>query len=313
MKNPTRQTALITAALTAGLLATAATGAAGETRPAAAGADFTPAATPAAPPALAPAPTPNALYAATGSSPILAPTSNVGLQNFATTLAAVPAHRGERGPATHEVGSGPAVDDRATDVRMPGIELLLAAARPNGDRDRAGADSATTADAVNPIAGVIGIFIGNGDEPGENGGLLFGNGADGAPGQNGGRGGLLFGNGGRGGDAVLPGQKGGDGGNAGLIGFGGAGGAGGDHMTSTGGVAAVGGAGGAGGDGGAVFGDGGSGGRGGIANQIGTDPNRFDPAKGGAGGKGGSAGLFGRPGSGGRGGDSHSRTDYAEG
>src|SRR5690606_7611490 len=108
-------------------------GAAGETRPAAAGADFTPAATPAAPPALAPAPTPNALYAATGSSPILAPTSNVGLQNFATTLAAVPAHRGERGPATHEVGSGPAVDDRATDVRMPGIELLLAAARPNGD------------------------------------------------------------------------------------------------------------------------------------------------------------------------------------
>jgi hypothetical protein len=39
-----------------------------------------------------------------------------------------------------------------------------------------------------------------GDEPGENGGLLFGNGADGGPGQNGGRGGLLFGNGGAGGD-----------------------------------------------------------------------------------------------------------------
>ena len=42
---------------------------------------------------------------------------------------------------------------------------------------------------------MIGVFIGNGDEPGENGGLLIGNGADGGPGQDGGRGGLLFGTG----------------------------------------------------------------------------------------------------------------------
>ncbi|ORA53494.1 hypothetical protein BST22_10165, partial [Mycolicibacterium chubuense] len=46
----------------------------------------------------------------------------------------------------------------------------------------------------------IAFFISDGDEPGENGGLLIGNGAAGAPGQKGGNGGLLFGNGGRGGD-----------------------------------------------------------------------------------------------------------------
>ena len=75
----------------------------------------------------------------------------------------------------------------------------------------------------NPIGSLIGVFIGNGDEPGENGGLLIGNGADGAPGQDGGRGGLLFGNGGRGGDG-LRGQAAGNGGNGGLFGNGGRGG-----------------------------------------------------------------------------------------
>jgi hypothetical protein len=65
-----------------------------------------------------------------------------------------------------------------------------------------------------PLTAFIRIFVSNGDEPGENGGLLIGNGADGGPGQNGGRGGLLFGNGGRGGDG-LAGQRGGDGGDAG--------------------------------------------------------------------------------------------------
>jgi hypothetical protein len=33
------------------------------------------------------------------------------------------------------------------------------------------------------IAALIGVFISNGDEPGENGGLLTGNGANGGPGQ----------------------------------------------------------------------------------------------------------------------------------
>jgi hypothetical protein len=37
------------------------------------------------------------------------------------------------------------------------------------------------------LSAAIGVFVSNGDEPGENGGLLIGNGANGAPGQNGGR------------------------------------------------------------------------------------------------------------------------------
>jgi hypothetical protein len=61
---------------------------------------------------------------------------------------------------------------------------------------------------------VAGIFVNNGDEPGENGGLFFGNGADGADGQDGGRAGLFFGRGGNGGDGV-EGVNNGDGGNGG--------------------------------------------------------------------------------------------------
>ncbi|WP_412178119.1 PGRS repeat-containing protein, partial [Mycolicibacterium elephantis] len=71
------------------------------------------------------------------------------------------------------------------------------------------------------LIGPGGLLIGDGVLPGQNGGLLIGNGADGGPGQAGGHGGMLFGNGGNGGDG-LAGQDGGDGGNAGLFGNGGA-------------------------------------------------------------------------------------------
>jgi PGRS repeats len=76
------------------------------------------------------------------------------------------------------------------------------------------------------LIGPGGLLVGDGVLPGQNGGLLIGNGADGGPGQDGGRGGLLFGNGGRGGDG-LAGQAGGNGGDAGLFGVGGTGGTGG--------------------------------------------------------------------------------------
>ncbi|HKP41659.1 MAG TPA: hypothetical protein VJV41_11770, partial [Mycobacterium sp.] len=76
---------------------------------------------------------------------------------------------------------------------------------------------------------VFRFFVSDGAEPGENAGLLWGNGAAGAPGQAGGNGGLFFGNGGAGGDG-LAGQAGGNGGNAGLWGIGGAGGKGGDGI-----------------------------------------------------------------------------------
>lgn len=71
--------------------------------------------------------------------------------------------------------------------------------RPTGDHRRAisttltadpGGQLAAAGLAPTPggdlISSFIGVFIANGDEPGENGGLLIGNGADGGPGQNGG-------------------------------------------------------------------------------------------------------------------------------
>jgi len=89
------------------------------------------------------------------------------------------------------------------------------------------------------VTALVAVFISNGDEPGENGGLLFGNGGRGGYG--------------------LPGQQGGDGGNAGLFGAGGAGGIGGNAAVSKGTAF-----GGDAGDGGtAVFGSGGNGGKGG--------------------------------------------------
>lgn len=142
----------------------------------------------------------------------------------------------------------------------------------------------------NPLGELVGIFVSNGDAPGKNGGLLIGNGADGAAGQNGGRGGLLFGNGGKGGDATAN-QGPGNGGNAGLFGNGGDGGAGANASSADGGMGHPGGT---GGNGGTIAGNGGNGGRGGNATNVGT-------AVGGTGGHGGKAGTF--VGTGGRGGD----------
>jgi hypothetical protein len=59
---------------------------------------------------------------------------------------------------------------------------------------------------MDPISAFIRLFIGDGG-PGQNGGLLIGNGGDGLPGQNGGNGGFLIGDG----DTGSPGSAGGDG------------------------------------------------------------------------------------------------------
>jgi len=91
--------------------------------------------------------------------------------------------------------------------------------------------------APNLIGSFVGIFIGDGVEPGQNAGLLIGNGADGGPGQNGGRGGLLWGNGGNGGNGVGPAGRGGDGGAGGLLfGNGGNGGIGANATSGSGGI-----------------------------------------------------------------------------
>jgi len=118
---------------------------------------------------------------------------------------------------------------------------------------------------------------------------LIGNGADGAaPGQAGRPGGLLYGDGGNGAAGDDPGVAGGAGGAAGLIVNGGRGGAGG-----------AGAAGGPGGNGGWLRGNGGIGGLGGSA--IGLSGRAA-----GAGGNGGSAGLWGNGGAGGDGGAGYS-------
>jgi hypothetical protein len=116
---------------------------------------------------------------------------------------------------------------------------------------------------------------------------LVGNGANGStPGANGGAGGLLWGNGGNGASGGI-GQAGGNGGAAGLIGHGGAGGHGGTSSYNPGGF------GGTGGNGGtaALIGDGGAGGGAGVS-FSGTA---------GTGGNGGNAQLIGNGGDGGPG------------
>ncbi len=141
--------------------------------------------------------------------------------------------------------------------------------------------------AARPVAGLVGIFIGDGTAEHPDAGLLIGNGfsydattCTGTVACNGGRSGLI-GNGGAG-------FNGGNGGSALLLGDGGRGGDG---------VSGInGGAGGNGGSGGLFFGDGGAGATGaaGVPGVNGGD--------GGAGGAGGNAGFLSIKGSGGDGG-----------
>ncbi|CAN7590651.1 PGRS repeat-containing protein [Mycolicibacterium frederiksbergense] len=284
-----------------------------------------------APVALAALVTPNALYAA--AAPVAtaeSPGSTAPARSAMAVFAAV------RAPERR-------ADD--TEVKTEQIRELFTAATlatPTVNASSggsspafAGAAPAITAGDVNNF---IALFISNGDEPGENGGWLIGNGAAGGAGQNGGRGGLLWGNGGRGGDgdALNPdggnggasgifgnggdggagvsaytddetpaiAGNGGRGGHAGLFGYGGAGGNGGIAFAEdVGGVtgAVTGGHGGDGGAGGFVLGDGGAGGLGGAAD--GTVPGSQSPWVGGDGGSGGRSGLIGDGGAGGLGGD----------
>ena len=105
------------------------------------------------------------------------------------------------------------------------------------------------------IGAIVGFFIGNGQDAagdcvgsacnGGNGGILIGNGGDGANGGKGGNGGLLFGNGGNGGNGNVTSAtfglsiNGGDGGRAGLFGNAGNGGDGLDAIWVSDGVVSV--------------------------------------------------------------------------
>ncbi|WP_283817855.1 hypothetical protein [Mycolicibacterium lacusdiani] len=154
------------------------------------------------------------------------------------------------------------------------------------------------------IGSMVKVFISDGG-PGQNAGLLIGNGGHGFAGQNGGNGGLLFGNGGDGGYGVRGGY-GGTGGNAGLFGNGGKGGTGSFSITGFG--TATAGNGGRGGNGGMLVGTGGRGGDGGVAYTA------DGVATGGQGGAGGTGGLLsGDGGDGGTGGIAESPRSSAIG
>lgn len=188
------------------------------------------------------------------------------------------------------------------------------------------------------VVSVYRMFISNGF-PGRNAGLLIGNGGYGVlPGQDGGRGGLLLGNGGDGAPGARGGY-GGNGGNAGLFGNGGNGGTGSLSVVVTGPARA--GNGGAGGSGGVLAGNGGRGGDGGVAYTLdgvgvggtggtggrsgsvsgnggtggdgGDATSAVSSAIGGDGGAGGDAGPSGRGGAGGKGGTATGTTDSRDG
>jgi hypothetical protein len=213
--------AMITAVLAGGVLA-ASVGTCGQDEPTAAD-------TPRVESTLAVAAlvTPNSLYAATGAPPVVVFGANGSLAiggghtaarpGAPSSTTAIPT-RGGSDFATIETLFAPTVYARPTAAPTSGGSTRLA---PTAF----GAPNANPADFGNLIGAVVGVFISNGDEPGENGGLLIGNGADGGNG--------------------LAGQRGGNGGDAGLFGNGGAGGAGGGTTTNSGS-----GCGGNGGDGG---------------------------------------------------------------
>src|SRR6478609_3763438 len=124
------------------------------------------------------------------------------------------------------------------------------------------------------LVGPGGLLIGDGVLPGQDGGLLIGNGADGAEGQDGGDGGIFYGNGGNGGH---PG---------GFFGNGGDGGAGGNAYNGAilerGAAAdANAGDGGNGGHGGLLIGNGGNGGNGGEASSASSNATAGDGGNGG--------------------------------
>ena len=132
--------------------------------------------------------TPNRLLEAATGHPALSTGAAAQANSAAVARPAGPS-------AVPEAQSRPAVPQRVAPVRVSGNDdpsriFRHPTSAVVGDRPATFVTAAGP--AVNPI-GILGaafaVFVSNGDEPGENGGLLIGNGADGGPGQDGGRGG----------------------------------------------------------------------------------------------------------------------------
>jgi hypothetical protein len=160
----------------------------------------------------------------------------------------------------------------------------------------AAVEPAAAADS-RPLIGADGLLIGNAVTPGYDGGMLFGNGADGGAGQNGGDAGLFGGTAGNGGDIAK--GVGGYGGKAGLFGDGGRGGSSQNGIGGGGGAGGMlSGDGGRGGDASAIGGTGGDGGL--ISGNGGNGGNILPGSKSGIAGDGGDAArLVGNGGNGG--------------
>ena len=228
-----KQKTVITAAVAAGILAAAGTAASPGTPSSAPGAIHTPSvATSSASPALAALVTPNSLLAAVTNPPTARGFGPVAVFAPAGGNASTGAAGGGGlvgGPATAPVGDG----GGSATASGPNFTAPTIFAHPTptggGSIPAVGGPTLMAAAIPDPTAGLVsptgaflgligpgGLLIGDGVLPGQNGGLLFGNGAPGGPDQRGGNGGII-GNGGIGG-------LGQDGGNAGLIGNGGDGG-----------------------------------------------------------------------------------------
>lgn len=93
-----------------------------------------------------------------------------------------------------------------TEVSEP-VSPLLVPLVSHTDGNRSATTVFVPTATLRPLIGPGGLLIGDGVKPGQNGGLLIGNGADGGLRQKGGNGGLLWGNGGNGGRAAGYGQR----------------------------------------------------------------------------------------------------------
>lgn len=154
-------------------------------------------------PALAARATPNSLYAN-------------GIRALPAGYYAAPVTTGLGGPDTFPAAGGNVGDVMVSNPSLFFAPTTRSRSTSTADDSREGTlavGSGLTSDAGRPtsfglfsptgaflgLVGPGGLLIGDGVLPGQNAGLLIGNGADGGEGQDGGDGGFIYGNGGNGG------------------------------------------------------------------------------------------------------------------
>src|SRR5258705_2765807 len=175
-------------------------------------------------PALAALVTPNSLYAATGGPAVavLGPNGSLALPDG---YFIAPVTTGQADVSRAEV-SNPSLSFAPTTLSRstpsPGRDGGATTPTSSGPTAFAAADGPMSFGLFSPtgaflgLIGPGGLLIGDGVLPGQDGGILIGNGADGGEGQDGGDGGIFYGNGGNGGGGGSQ-KPGGNGGNSGFF------------------------------------------------------------------------------------------------